>query len=175
MACIEIKKGGFTLIELLVVIAIIGILASVVLSSIHGAKNRAQYNRAVLEMRQMETALFLYSEDHGHVYPNDVSRSIPPGLEVYLHNPSNLGAWPNAPFPGSVYDWDNWDIAGEKVYQISIRFCDVGGANCHFPDEPWAIGFDKNSAMYLCIQGPCRSHSSEPLTHPGHCVNCSTP
>lgn len=169
---------GFTIIELLVVIAIIGILASIVQSKISHARERAQYNRALLEMRHMETALFLYREDHAQVFPADVDRSLPPGLETYLHNPSNVGAWPDAPLPGSVYDWDNWSPTDltygpfEQVYQISIRFCKIDGTDCHFPNQPWATGFDAQSAMYYCIQGPCRSHPSKPVSHKGYCVNC---
>lgn len=169
---------GFTLIELLIVIAILGILANIVMSKVSGARERAQYSRAILEMRQMQTALFFYRDEHGQAFPSDVNRSLPPGLENYLHNPSNAGAWPDAPFPGSVYDWDNWAPTNlsygpfEQVYQISIRFCDISGTTCHFPNQPWAAGFDKYSALYYCIAGPCRSHPSKDVAHPGYCVNC---
>jgi prepilin-type N-terminal cleavage/methylation domain-containing protein len=171
----KIKKRGFTLIELLVVIAILGVLSSIVLAALSSARSSAAFARAKLEFRSIATAIELYTQDHDGVMPADVDRNLPPGLEVYLSG----GNWPNAPWPESVYDWDNWGPSNlsyppkEQVYQISVRFCPVGHPElCRFPNESWAAGFDINSAVYYCIQGPCRAHSSEPTNHSGYCINC---
>jgi prepilin-type N-terminal cleavage/methylation domain-containing protein len=169
-------KRGFSLIELLVVITIIGILASIVLPVVGTAREKARFARAKLEFRNINTALDLYHSDHDGDYPPDVSRAVPPGLEIYL---AASGGWPQAPWPGSVYDWDNWDdpdYPGEKIYQISARFCPVGGplSACRFPNETWAQNFGLNSAAYYCVSGNCRSHVSEAYNYPGYCVNCET-
>lgn len=66
------SKPGFTLIELLVVIAIIGLLSSVVLSSLNSARERAKNASTVAQVLQYEKALNLYYSNTG-AYPGSTS------------------------------------------------------------------------------------------------------
>ncbi|MDR3519676.1 MAG: type II secretion system protein [Candidatus Pacebacteria bacterium] len=59
---------GFTLIELLVVVAIIGLLSTIVLSSVNAARLKANIARRLSDMREIQTALENYYDDYG-VYP----------------------------------------------------------------------------------------------------------
>jgi general secretion pathway protein G len=63
-----LKSKGFTLIELLVVVAIIGILATVVLSSLSSARERARDAKRLADIRTIQTALEVYYLDNGS-YP----------------------------------------------------------------------------------------------------------
>lgn len=166
----EVNMRGFTLIELLIVIGIIGILGGIVLASVNSARDSAYFARTQKEVRSMADAIWLYQLENGD-YPPDANRNIPPGIEQYLGSGDH---WPDAPWPDSVYDWDNWEVGGEDIFQISIRFCPQGGTidQCNFPEEDWASDFEVNSAVYYCLEGPCRSHASEPVDYPGYCMNC---
>lgn len=64
MRFFELSKvqRGFTLIELLVVIAIIGILSSVVLTSLNGARQRGRDSKRITELKTIQLALELYFE-----------------------------------------------------------------------------------------------------------------
>lgn len=165
------KIKGFTLIELLVVIAIIGVLSAIVMINVKNFRENGYYSRASLETTEIAKSLTLYLNAHGS-YPDDVNRALPPGLEEYLP----AGNWPNGPWPGSVYDWDNWDDPdnpGQKIYQISIRFCPIGGplSACKFPKTTWAQNFGIDSALYFCLSGSCRSHNNQPSSYPCKKIN----
>jgi prepilin-type N-terminal cleavage/methylation domain-containing protein len=64
--------SGFTLIELLVVIAILGVLASIVLVSLSGARANARDVRRMAEISQVAKSLEAYNINNGHypVYTN---------------------------------------------------------------------------------------------------------
>lgn len=70
------NKKGFTLIELLMVIAIIGILASIIMVNLTGAKTRATDARRMSEISQIASALEAYYAANGS-YPNISADSRP--------------------------------------------------------------------------------------------------
>ena len=67
-------KKGFTLIELLVVIAIIALLASAIVVLVSSARKKARDSRRVNDLKEIQTALEMYNDDHGR-YPDITARS----------------------------------------------------------------------------------------------------
>ena len=65
-------EKGFTLIELLVVISIIGLLSSIILSSLNGARLRGRIAKRLSDMHQVQIALELYYSANGS-YPNSAT------------------------------------------------------------------------------------------------------
>ncbi len=61
-------RKGFTLIELLVVVSIIGVLASIIISSINEARLKAKQANFTQTLTSLQTALELYYLDNGR-YP----------------------------------------------------------------------------------------------------------
>lgn len=64
------NKKGFTLIELLVVIAIIGLLSTVAVVALNTARSKSRDAKRVADIKQIQTALELYSGDEAG-YPYD--------------------------------------------------------------------------------------------------------
>ena len=92
-------QRGFTLIELLVVIAIIGLLSSVVLSSLNSARQKSRDARRLSDIQQLQTALELIFDDTSPPeYPDALTSLVSGGY---------IPAVPTDPRTGSAYYYDN--------------------------------------------------------------------
>lgn len=91
---------AFTLIELLIVVAIIGILAAIAVPNFLNAQVRAKYARCLSDMRACQTALEMYSVDHGKVPPNSLGGTGNEwGLTMRLTTPvAYIASIPKDPF-----------------------------------------------------------------------------
>ncbi|HEY0980314.1 MAG TPA: type II secretion system protein [Candidatus Paceibacterota bacterium] len=72
---------GFTLIELLVVIAVIGILASVVMTSLNSARGKARDAQRAATIREIQKGLEFYYDKYGY-YPHETENECV-GTEGY--------------------------------------------------------------------------------------------
>lgn len=90
------KKSGYTLIELVVVIAIIGVLLSMSLAGMNGARTRSRDARRVADLRTIQSALELYAA-------SEPSRSYPLTLNELL--PKYIGSLPTDPTTKLTYGY----------------------------------------------------------------------
>lgn len=124
------QNKGFTLIELLVVIAIIGLLSSVVLTSLNSARGRARDANRKAAISQIVTALTLYYDSNGRYPISSSCRSDGwcvdtqqanwiPGLQAYL-NPQPHDITPYA--PSGLVPFHYWSDGPRYFVATSMEF-----------------------------------------------------
>lgn len=108
---------GFTLIEIIVVVVIIGLLAAVIAPNIFGQVEKARLNRALSDLRALESSLNLYRLDNFN-YPTTEQ-----GIQALVTKPSGSpeaknwkkgGYIPRLPLDpwGSEYQYANPGTSG---------------------------------------------------------------
>ncbi len=100
------NKKGFTLIEMLIVVAIVGLLASVVVLGLGGARERSRDAKRAADIKQIQNGA-----EAGYTNP--------------LGYPAGLGDIPGAPTQdpsGNAYDYVVNDFNGDGVagYRVGI-------------------------------------------------------
>jgi general secretion pathway protein G len=76
---------GFTLVELMIVVVILGLLATVIMPRMLGRPEQARRMKAMVDIRNIESALALFKTDTGR-FPNTSE-----GLEVLVSDPGITG------------------------------------------------------------------------------------
>ncbi len=142
-----IKKKGFTLIELLVVIAIIGILASIVLVSLTGARKKAKDAAIISDVSQIRTLAEEVYMDNSNAYTTMCSSAT--SLDTAALNASGYGS----------------QLETLQTDAITTQGGTVPG--CQASGEDYCVYITLNSAgKYYCIDstGKAGTFTTDPAT-----------
>lgn len=144
---------GFTLIEMLVVVANIGILATIVMAGVRGAREKSDVLVTGLQQRELTRAVELYYDDMGF-YPPDVNRGWDPGFAKSLPYNPDIDAGDTVPSP--------YDTSGTSCSHCPSNWQTVVQSRWNGPYIPewprqtrWRGKYDYNYWPTAMTRGAC--------------------
>ena len=149
------SQKGFTLIELLVVISIIGLLSSVVLASLNGARQKARDARRKSDLKQLAIVNELYFDAEGNenyigltgwfsntVQYGGTNPAFNSVIPKYISKLSNDPLYPSSGYSYLTKNWNPWAGCG-------------GGSNCcPNTNQNGFILTNKKYAFYAKLEQP---------------------
>lgn len=133
------RSGGFTLIELMIVIAIIAILAAILVPNFIRARAQGQLTACKSNLKNIGTALEMYSTDWSGKYPANTGLLTPNYLKAIPECPAAATNTYNAAFgPSAAFNTGSYT----DYYYVACN-----GAN-HLP-----VSVTGNFPAYNGIQG----------------------
>jgi len=158
------KNKGFTLIELLVVISIIGLLSSIVLTSLNDARAKARDAQRVSDIGQIRLALQLYYEENEE-YPQVEGVERHSGEATWNTNTNPLyvalvdgGYLPSLPVDPVNSTNINWSNSNNYNYVYETY-----SANTYLSDYDLVARLEKNGHPVSCeIVGSYVMHTYTP-------------
>jgi type II secretion system protein G len=104
-------EAGFTLVELLIVVAIIGLIASIAVTNLLNALDKARQKRTMVDMRTISAAVEAYATDSAR-YPMGVSDWATMKAIInphFMKAPPDADAWSNT-----------WDVQTTDGYDYTV-------------------------------------------------------
>jgi prepilin-type N-terminal cleavage/methylation domain-containing protein len=99
------ERGAFSVLELLVVLAIIGVLSALVTYYVRGVSRHAAEAACSQTVNIVQTAVWVYSAEHGQTNPPSLAALVPKLLKTDPHGSLRTGQTLS-------YDSETGDVTG---------------------------------------------------------------